>query len=481
MTTTLPTCQARYGTPRDLSRPTLGPVAAQLTEHYLGRRLMPWQRAVLDVALEVDPATGRLAYREVVLTVPRQSGKTTLLLSVILLRCMSPFFGGRQRCVYSAQTGKDARAKWEDDFVADLEGSKRLAGKFVVSRGSGREAVKFPNGSRFGISANTEKSGHGSTLDLPIIDEAFAQIDDRLEQAFAPAMITRPQPQRWVVSTAGTEESVYLKAKVDKGRQLAEAGDTGSGVAYFEWSAPDDADPADPETWRSCMPALGHTVTEAAIRSEFTSMKLSEFRRAFLNQWVARGADEQVVPSDAWDTCRDVESEIAGRLVLALDVAPDRGAAAIAAAGDRADGRSHVQVLQHGPGTEWVVDRVVDLCAEHGTDRVVLDPAGPAGALIPALRARGIEPVATGWRDMAQACGALYDAVLAGRFRHLGQRPLDDALKGARKRDLGDAWAFGRKASGVDITPLVAVTLAAWGLSTAPAAREPYDLLDSFG
>jgi phage terminase large subunit-like protein len=44
----------------------------------LGVDLMPWQRLVLDTALEINPLTKRLAYREVRLTVPRQQGKSTL-------------------------------------------------------------------------------------------------------------------------------------------------------------------------------------------------------------------------------------------------------------------------------------------------------------------------------------------------------------------------------------------------------------------
>jgi phage terminase large subunit-like protein len=43
----------------------------------LGVDLMPWQRLVLDTALEINPLTKRLAYREVRLTVPRQQGKST--------------------------------------------------------------------------------------------------------------------------------------------------------------------------------------------------------------------------------------------------------------------------------------------------------------------------------------------------------------------------------------------------------------------
>jgi hypothetical protein len=68
--------------------------------------------------------------------------------------------------------------------------------------------------------------------------------------------------------------------------------------------------------------------------------------------------------------------------------------------------------------------------------------------------------------EMARACGALYDAVMDTKsLRHLGQPDLDAALAGARKRDLGDAWAWHRKDSTVDISPLVAVTLAAHGFA----------------
>jgi hypothetical protein len=42
---------------------------------------------------------------------------------------------------------------------------------------------------------------------------------------------------------------------------------------------------------------------------------------------------------------------------------------------------------------------------------------------------------------------------------------LDSAIKGAAKRTLGEAWAWSRKSSDVDISPLVSVTLAFWGIT----------------
>jgi hypothetical protein len=96
----------------------------------------------------------------------------------------------------------------------------------------------------------------------------------------------------------------------------------------------------------------------------------------------------------------------------------------------------------------------------------VLYPASAAGSLLPALQERGIEPELVTGREMAQACGAFYeDVVERSKLRHLGQSALDRALKGAKQRELADAWAWHRRDSDTDISPLVAVTLAWHGFA----------------
>lgn len=421
---------------------------------------MPWQQHVADVALEVNPETGKLVYREVRLTVPRQSGKTTLMLAMIVHRCLS--FGGNQRIFYTAQSGKDARLKWEDDHVPVVLKSP-LRDLFTVRRSNGSEAVRWKNGSIWSVLPPTDTSGHGGQLDLGIIDEAFSLVDDRLEQGFKPGMVTRAEPQLWIVSTAGDVESHYLNAKIDDGRQRVERGQH-VGVAYFEWSAPLDVDPASEETWFGCMPALGHTISPDAIRADFESMRLSEFRRAYLNQRQDRNAVEpwQVVAEDVWGSLVDVRSRIVDRPVLALDVTPDRSMSAIGAAGHREDGRLHVEVVEHRPGTDWVVDWLGERRDRYGP--VVVDPSGPAGPLVALLAERGVETRGVVARWHAHACSQFFDAVVTGRLRHLGQVALQVALAGASRRNYGDLWFWSRKDLTTDVCPLVAVTLALGGV-----------------
>jgi len=461
----------------------------------LGKPFMPWQQAVADVILEIDPKTGRLAYSQFGLTVPRQSGKSVFILAKSVHRASATrFFGRRQNIVYTAQTRKDARKKWEDDYAADIEGSRVFKSKIAIHKGNGNEHFSFPNASRFGIESATEKSGHGGTLDEAYIDEAFSQIDARLEQAFRPAMITRPNKQLGWISTAGwTDASAYLQAKVKLGRAAVLA-NSGHGLAYFEWSAPDDADPGDPDVWRACMPALGRVredgsgITVESIAAEFDDMELPDFKRAYLNMWVPKPVEavEAAVPPEMWAQCLDRDSQIASTPVFVLDVSPSQSWSAIGAAGIREDGLPHVEITasdavgtDHLPGADWVVPRFVQLAERWPGLKVVIAAGGAAESLVPALTKAGIEvdPVKGG--DIAAACGLIYRLATTAGMRHRGQRELTDALAAARKNveDGEQGWRWGRKKSAADITCLYVATLGLW----VATQNVDYDIADSFG
>jgi phage terminase large subunit-like protein len=311
-----------------------------------------------------------------------------------------------------------------------------------------------------GITASGESSGHGQTLDLGVIDEAFAQKDERLPQAFRPAMMTRPAAQLWVVSTAGTDESIMLRERVDDGRARVDDGQR-SGVCYFEWSAGDDDDPDDEATWWGCMPALGHTVSVETIRADHDSMDPAEFARAYLNRWTAGG--RPVIDAAAWQACSEPASQLAGLVAFALDVTPDRAFASIAVAGRRSDRRLHLEVVDRRPGTDWCAGRLAELFKRWAPLPVTVDPASPAGSLLVDLAGLGVPTQTVTAQVYAQACGAFFDDVGDRRVVHLDQPALNSAVAGARKRNLGDAWAWARRV-GADVSPLVAVTLARWAL-----------------
>jgi phage terminase large subunit-like protein len=263
------------------------------------RGLMEWQQLAFGTGTEIRE-DGLPAYREVVIEVPRQQGKSVGVLSLMLGRALDV---PGTMISYSAQTRLAGRRRLLDVWYPRIRSSplRRLVD---VRKGYGSEAFTFANGSLLMLASGTEASDHGDTLDLAVIDEAWAQRDATIEQALKPAMLTRPGGQLFIVSTAGTELSAFFRAKVDDGRARCEMGVPGSS-AYFGWSAPDDADPGDPAVWRGCMPALGETITEEVVAADFETMELPEFRRSCLCQWpeVARPG-WGVIGQDAWDRCQ---------------------------------------------------------------------------------------------------------------------------------------------------------------------------------
>lgn len=486
------TCLPRFATPRDERYPTLGPELGEVARR-LGKPLMPWQQAVVDVAFEYDAVTGRLRYDEVDVTVPRQSGKTILTFAkkvhrlTVMARRLGP-----QRSTYIAQTRLASRKKLERDFAEMLRGTKAFqevassrqrptkASGWRLTLNNGSEAIQFGTGSYLQIDAPSRTGGHGDTLDDATIDEAFAHETDEIEGALRPAMATRKDAQLWVISTAGDKRSVYLWRKVLAGRAACDSGEHGR-VCYIEYSAPDDTDPGDPEVWRATMPALGHTVNEEFIAGEWERAQrkglegIDTFRRAYLNQWpvvpiLAEDlAVDAVVQAETW-AALSVGVQPMTEPVFSIEVGLDR-TVYIGAAWNQG-GRRHVEVVEQRPGTDWVVGRMAELTRKYSSPAVVIDGNTEAASLQEALENTGacIRVMKLSGADRIAACGLLQENAASGLLSHAGDPALAAAVAAASWRDAGDGGrVFSRRKSARPIGELYAVTQALYGLANQAA------------
>lgn len=283
-------CPPRFGTQRS-DRETHGR-ALRATAARLGLELMPWQADLADVALE--HVAGKLSYRDVEITVPRQSGKTTLMLTAIVHRLLA---SSDQVAAYGAQTRLAARSKLFDTLWPMIRRSD-LATMFRLVRATGQESLRCSNGSRLVLLSAEESAGHGETLDLVVLDECWA-MSAATEQAARPAMATRRNAQMWMLSTAGTMKSEWWRQKVEGGRLASQTAD--ARTAYFEWSAGPDTDVFDSSQWWDFMPALGHTIDEEVVRTDMAIMPVQEWRRAYANQWPDESAEGwAVINQEVW-------------------------------------------------------------------------------------------------------------------------------------------------------------------------------------
>ena len=282
-----------HATRRDPSRPTAAGRAVALAEMF-GISLLPWQRACLDVALEVDEA-GLPAHRDVIVSTPRQAGKSVLLFVVLMDRLLA---GEDQTLLFAAQTRMAARSRLIDGWWPRLARSP-LAEDFRLKKGAGFEALHHVNGSVLRLLSSEESSGHGESVDIAVLDECWA-LEAFVEDTVRPATIARPGSQIWCVSTAGTPRSEWFRSKVESGRAAAAADATDP--VFVEYAAPVDADPGDPAVRRASHPAIGHTVDEATIAADYATLPPAKFARSYLNQWGADLGDAgwNVIGQDVW-------------------------------------------------------------------------------------------------------------------------------------------------------------------------------------
>lgn len=454
---------------------TYGDEAAELAAT-AGLYLDPWQKTCLNAALGCT-ADSKWAAFEVGLIVPRQNGKGSYLEALELAHLF--LVDDSRLIMHSAHEFKTA-AEHFLRVKTLIEGCDVLRARCKKPRTShGEEQIETLDGKRLRFMARSQGSGRGFTGDLTVFDEAF-RLDGKAMGAMLPTLSAVPNPQLQYTSSAPLIDSTQLVSVQARGR----AG-TSKRLAYFEWSAPEDAlqDPGNRRYWAMSNPAFNIRIPETFIEAEQDALPAVEFARERLGiSELELGAT--IIPLPTWKRLaipdEDRETRRPGDpLVFAVDATPDRSWWSIAVAGAYDEGdRIQIEIVDSRPGQGWVMPRLVELVGKHtpartmkGETGIVVDPGSAAGSLIPELEKHGWTPMRTTAQQVAQATGAFVDRALDDKLRHLDQPELVDALKGARQRDLADGWAWHRRNSTANITPLVAVTLAAWGVQVIQGQR----------
>lgn len=463
--------EATHHPARDLSYATEGHEIARVAK-MLGRTLMPWQRKAVDVATEYRlDEFGRRHYRysKVVITVPRQSGKTTLMGPLQLHRIMTR---AQSKAFFTAQTGQDAKKRMID--LIELVTGSAAAPLFKPTYANGAEGIAVKGkGSAVTRFSPTLSALHGETPLLVTFDEIWKyslELGNALLGAAGPGQITFGDlAQIVMISTMGTLDSEFMNEWVDKGR----AG-TDPTLCYIEYSMPAGLDPYAPSTWWTFHPALGNTITEAGLMKDINLPK-SEWMRAYMNRLTA--TEHQAIDLDIWDDLGHEEHPQPNRrdLVLGIEVAPDnRSAAVMAAWRDKATGRPCMRLVYQAPGTAWLPGFVAEQWAHWQPADVVADGAGPVGRFVRAINdALREHPDNPSGRDIVRTLnvaefGAACETVMAAArdertLWHDGSPELRDAVAALELRTVNGVRKFSRDHSPRPIATLVGGTVALYG------------------
>ena len=479
---------------------TLGPEAVELAV-LAGIELEPWQDDGVGILLSIR-ADGRWACYEYAELVGRQQGKTT---GIGIARVLAGLFLVGERLIlwsaHEVKTSMEAFLRLKDALLELGEeinpntiviDDPRVVDEPVtikVNHANGDEGFTFSTGQRVRFVARSKGSGRGFSGDLVIIDEAFAYT--RLQQsALEPTLSARPNPQVLYLSSPPIDgrsgDVLYALRKRATGKDPT--------LGWRDWGLDGDLDDLakwtpdkrrkyldDRANWAASLPALGHgRSSEESIARLRRSMDEFDFAREVLGVWpkqLKSGDGWIVIPEEVWRARGEAEGRPDGASAFALEASwPDAAFGTIGVAGHLGD-ELLVQVVDYRPGTAWMVRRAVELRKRHPDAVFVLDKKGPAGHLLGALEDAGFDVVTPDMGDVARAFGSFCAAVAGDEptLRHYDQRELDDAVKTAGTRPLGDARTWARQGEG-DICPVSAVTLALLGLNER--SYEPWAVWD---
>lgn len=486
--------QPRIFTPalRELTRDTtLGFEVIDFSENVLGIKLHPWQKWLFIHALEIidkDDGSWMLRFRMVLVLVGRQNGKTTMgaILSLFFLYALRTGL-----VIGTAQDLEQAEDTWAM-CVEIAESDEELREQIAhIWRTNGAKRLQLTGGRDYRVRASTRKAGRGKSADLVLLDELREHQTWDAYSALSKTGIARDSALLWCMSNAGDGSSVVLRHFRLKAHSLlgdpdglvAAVGDfqlpapdenalEDTALGIFEWSAPPDAQLTDRDAWAQANPSLGYTITERAIRAACVDDPPDVFKTECLCQWVT-AAVAPPFPVGAWEKGIDPNSEIApdSPLWWGVDISDDRNRASVAVCGLRADRTYHVELTEYRVGVGWLQGYFAQRCEKYNGMKVALQTKGaPVSSMAEIIGAvDGVEIIPCQGADVAGWCGRLWDAVASLDEEsgsnsvpvfHRAQPALDLAANIAQTRPVGGVWAWDRKKSLEDISPLVAVTMA---------------------
>jgi hypothetical protein len=433
----------------------------------LGIRFDPWQDGAGRIILGKRSSGAYAAsVGGVVMSIPRQVGKTFLLGAIAFALCL---LFPNLTVIWTAHRLRTAAETFSSmQMLAKRRKVAPHVEKIVL--GSGDEEIRFRNGSRILFGARERGFGRGfSEVDVLVFDEAQILTENAIDD-MVPAMNQAVNPLLLFTGTPPkpTDPGEVFRSKRDKA--LSGKSDD---MAYLEFSADPDADPDDRAQWARANPSYPRRTPSTAVLRMRENLTDDSFMREAMGIWDTVGG-HAVIPFGLWTDAGDEFSVAVDRFALGVEAGPDLRWASVSLAGQRADGSWHIELDEHRDGSDWVVPYVKALLAANPQIRAVIADAGsPTKALLPDFVSAKLHVTCPKVTEIGAACSKVLEGVVTGSVRHPRQVQMSSAVSIAGKRRLGDTgmWVFSRATASSDITPIQSATLALWGAQAAKVQK----------
>jgi phage terminase large subunit-like protein len=434
-------------------------------------KLDEWQKWLFRHVLERYPEghsnAGELRYRQVVISVGRQNGKSLI----------GSALGGAYGMLMHQPTGASVislassidQARIIYNRVLFWIQSNAFLSKRFKKASESRGIVTADGTGRYDVKPAKEGALQGIPISLALFDELHLA-----KKGMWTAAVKGTQSYKnglvIGITTAGDQNSETLLDLYKKG-QAASAGDPElERFGFFCWEAPQHAKIDDPDAIKAANPAIAcGRIPLDRVMNDLKTQPEHEVRRYTLNQFIS-GTASSWIPSDTFRKAGDKLSIPQEGGVFAVDISKNWEHATIAFANQVGE-QHHTELVRTfvQPNETQLFNALVELHHRYAPRAIALDDRGLTN-LGKRLKMAGF-PVWQLWtKEISAACSIVYSMFANGEAKHNNDPLLIvQSPKGIAKYS-GESWFISRKESLGEIDALMATVMSLYVSSRAEHA-----------
>jgi len=419
----------------------------------LGEELLPYQAYVLKDMLTVDKKD-MFVRKLSLLLISRQNGKTFLARMLILTHLLK-----WNTDVLIMSSNRSMALETFRQVAKALENNDHFKGMVKQIRyANGTESIEMLSGARLDVVAATRDGSRGRSINGLLYIDEVREISEEGYRAAIPVTRAHPNSMTLLTSNAGDAFSIVLN-------QLRERAldNPPKSFGFYEYTAPQYCKITDKAAWAVSNPALGYTITEAAIEEAIATSPIENTRTETLCQWIDSLSSPwpHGVLEDTSDSTLTIPP--GGYTVFAFDVSPSRRNASLVAGQLLPDGRIGVGILQTWESAVSVDDlkiaadikawadqyRPRQICFDKYTAQSIADKLSNAGCITQDISGAAFY----------QACGDLLDGLSNLRVVHAGQANWIQQMNNCAAKVNDSAWRIVKRKSAGDVSGAIATAM----------------------
>jgi len=419
-----------------------------------GYVLEEWQESLLAAITELRP-DGHLRFRQVLVSLGRQNGKTEIAAALGLLYLL---WKADALVVGIASSADQARLVY-DRAMRVISRNPALSKRF--DRLTDTRGLSTKAGGSWVLKAAKSAALQGLPIGLGVVDEVHL-VKPELWADLLNGTGDRIDCLVVGITTAGDDSSELLKRLYEVDAET---------FGQFIWEAPEATVPEDDETLGQYLlaanPALASGRRDLAIAvADCRTMPPRDVIRYRLNRFLA-GSVDAFIALELWQPLAGVVAHETP-VVLTVDRTPDWSAATITATSTRADGTSLTEVVSSlvKPSLADLVDECVRL-SKFGPRAYVVDGYS-LKALGKELKLRGLPVLIASLGEVTAASAMFYAKVAGGKLTHAGDSLLTKQLPLTRRKNVGENFRISRADSASEIDAVMATALGVYFAETMP-------------